>query len=680
MRKSALWLLAGLPLFFTACGDSKKETKDAYQAFDPASVDSTVRPGDDFFAFVNNKWIAAHPIPADKAKYGSFYMLDDNSLTTLRSALEEASKANASKGTNTQKVGDFWFSGMDTVAIEKAGYTPIQPWLDKINGIKTADDLMRTAAQMHRTYTFAMFMNWVGQDDKNSADVIMNMWQGGLGLPDRDYYLLPDAQSQKNREDYIAHIKNVFTLIGADAAAAEKNANTIMRMEMEMAKASMKNSDMRDPNNIYHKMSVADFQKMTPNMNWSIYFSELKTPEFKTGINIAQPDYFTKLNSMVKTVSMDDWKTYLTYHLVDGASDFLSEAFVQEHFDFHGRKLNGVEQLKPRWKRVVETADFCIGEALGEEYVKAAFSPEAKKRADEMVSNIKTAMGARIQQLDWMSDSTKQQALKKLSTFTVKIGYPDKWRDYSALEIDRGPYILNVMRAAEFEAQRNYNKIGKPVDKSEWGMTPQTVNAYYNPSNNEIVFPAAILQSPFFDAKADDALNYGGIGAVIGHEITHGFDDQGRQYDANGNLNMWWTPSDNEKFLSKANVVVTQFNSYCPLDSLCINGQLTLGENIADFGGLTIAFEAYKMTDEYKAAQSVDGFTPEQRFFLGFGRIWAGSYRDDAMRTQLLTNPHSPGEYRVNGTVVNMPEWYAAWGIKEGDAMYLAPDQRAKIW
>lgn len=680
MRKSALWLLAGLPLFFTACGDSKKETKDAYQAFDPASVDSTVRPGDDFFAFVNNKWIAAHPIPADKAKYGSFYMLDDNSLTTLRSALEEASKANASKGTNTQKVGDFWFSGMDTVAIEKAGYTPIQPWLDKINGIKTADDLMRTAAQMHRTYTFAMFMNWVGQDDKNSADVIMNMWQGGLGLPDRDYYLLPDAQSQKNREDYIAHIKNVFTLIGADAAAAEKNANTIMRMEMEMAKASMKNSDMRDPNNIYHKMSVADFQKMTPNMNWSIYFSELKTPEFKTGINIAQPDYFTKLNSMVKTVSMDDWKIYLTYHLVDGASDFLSGAFVQEHFDFHGRKLNGVEQLKPRWKRVVETADFCIGEALGEEYVKAAFSPEAKKRADEMVSNIKTAMGARIQQLDWMSDSTKQQALKKLSTFTVKIGYPDKWRDYSALEIDRGPYVLNVMRAAEFEAQRNYNKIGKPVDKSEWGMTPQTVNAYYNPSNNEIVFPAAILQSPFFDAKADDALNYGGIGAVIGHEITHGFDDQGRQYDANGNLNMWWTPSDNEKFLSKANVVVTQFNSYCPLDSLCINGQLTLGENIADFGGLTIAFEAYKMTDEYKAAQSVDGFTPEQRFFLGFGRIWAGSYRDDAMRTQLLTNPHSPGEYRVNGTVVNMPEWYAAWGIKEGDAMYLAPDQRAKIW
>ncbi len=382
----------------------------------------------------------------------------------------------------------------------------------------------------------------------------------------------------------------------------------------------------------------------------------------------------------MKSVPLDDWKVYLTYHFVDGTSEFLNNAFVMEHFDFHSKKLNGVEQIKPRWKRVVETADFCIGEALGEEYVKQAFSPEAKKRADEMVANIKTAMGVRINQLDWMSDSTKMQAIKKLNSFTVKIGYPDKWRDYSALEIDRSAYVLNGIHAVEFEAKRNYDKIGKPVDKTEWGMTPQTVNAYYNPSNNEIVFPAAILQAPFFDAQADDALNYGGIGAVIGHEITHGFDDQGRQYDAKGNLNMWWTPEDNEKFMTRANVVVTQFNSYCPLDSLCINGQLTLGENIADFGGLTIAYEAYKMTDEYKAGKTIDGFTPQQRFFLGFGRIWAGSYREDAMRAQLLTNPHSPGEWRVNGTVVNMPEWYDAWGIKEDAAMYLAPESRAKIW
>lgn len=680
MRKSALWLLAALPIALAACKSTNSVKEDDYQAFDPASIDSTVRPGDDFFAFVNNKWIAAHPIPADKAKFGAFYMLDDNSLNTLHAAMEAAAKANAAKGTNTQKVGDFWATGMDTVAIEKAGYEPIKPWLEKINSIKTSDDMMRTVAQMHRTYTFAMFVNWVGQDDKNSADVIMNMWQGGLGLPDRDYYLLEDAKSKQIRADYMTHVKNVFMLIGADEATATANANTIMNIEMAMAKASMKNTDMRNPNNIYHKMPVADFQKMTPNMNWDVYYAELKTPEFKTGINVAQPDFYKALNGMMKSVKTDDWKVYLTYHFVDGASDYLSNAFVNEHFDFHGKKLNGIEQLKPRWKRVVETADFCLGEALGEEYVKTAFTPEAKERAMEMVNNIKTAFGERIKTLDWMSDSTKQQALNKLSTFTVKIGYPDKWRDYSGLEINRDAYILNVMRAAEFEAQRNFNKIGQPVDKSEWGMTPQTVNAYYNPSNNEIVFPAAILQPPFFDAKADDALNYGGIGAVIGHEITHGFDDQGRMYDAKGNLNIWWTDDDSKKFVDRAGVVVSQFNGYCPLDSMCINGELTLGENIADFGGITIAYQAYTMTEEYKAGKAIDGFTPQQRFFLGFGRIWAGSYREDAMRTQLLTNVHSPGEWRVKGTLVNIPEWYEAFGVKEGDKMYLAPDQRAKIW
>lgn len=673
-------MLLAVPFVAASCGDKKQDAKSDYKAFDVSSLDTTVNPGDDFFGFVNNKWIAAHPIPADKAKYGAFYMLDDNSLSMLRNTLESASKAKAQKGTNTQKVGDFWVTGMDTVAIEKAGITPIKPYLDNIQAIQSSDDLMRTAAQMHRMYTFAMFMNWVGQDDKNSADVIMSMWQGGLGLPDREYYFLPDARMQQIRTDYIAHVKNVFMLLGADEATAQKNASTIMNIEMQMAKASMTNTDMRVPENIYHKMSVADFQKMTPNMNWSVYFGELKTPEFKTGINVAQPEFFKTMNGLMKSVPLDDWKVYLTYHFVDGTSEFLNDAFVMEHFDFHSKKLNGIEQIKPRWKRVVETADFCIGEALGEEYVKQAFSPEAKKRADEMVANIKTAMGVRINQLDWMSDSTKMQAIKKLNSFTVKIGYPDKWRDYSALEIDRSAYVLNVIHAVEFEAKRNYDKIGKPVDKTEWGMTPQTVNAYYNPSNNEIVFPAAILQAPFFDAQADDALNYGGIGAVIGHEITHGFDDQGRQYDAKGNLNMWWTPADNEKFMTRANVVVTQFNSYCPLDSLCINGQLTLGENIADFGGLTIAYEAYKMTDEYKAGKTIDGFTPQQRFFLGFGRIWAGSYREDAMRAQLLTNPHSPGEWRVNGTVVNMPEWYDAWGIKEDAAMYLAPESRAKIW
>ncbi|MFZ1594181.1 MAG: M13 family metallopeptidase [Chitinophagales bacterium] len=680
MKKTVFVCMVLVAVVFAACKSTKTGDEQVYSPFDSTSLDSTVNPGDDFFAWVNNKWLESNPIPADKASFGSFHMLDDNSLTTLRISMEKAAGANAAKGTNTQKVGDFWFSGMDTVAIEKAGIEPIKPWLEKINAISTADDMIKTVAQMHRTYTFALFTNWVGQDDKNSADVIMNMWQGGLGLPEREYYLAQDAQSKQIRTDYINHIKNVFVLMGVDEAKATANANTILTVETAMAKASMDQVTMRDPNAIYHKMSVEDFAKMTPNINWNLYYTELKTPEFKTGINVAQPEFYKALNGMVKSVKMDDWKTYLTYHMVDGASPYLSSNFVNENFEFHSKKLNGIEQIKPRWKRVVETADFCLGEALGEEYIKTAFSPESKARMLEMVDNIKVAFGERIKTLDWMTDSTKTEALNKLSTFTVKIGYPDKWRDYSNLEIDRGAYVLNVIRAAEFEANRNYAKIGQPVDKNEWGMTPQTVNAYYNPSNNEIVFPAAILQPPFFDPKADDAVNYGGIGAVIGHEITHGFDDQGRMYDAKGNLQMWWKDEDNSKFVERANRVVDQFNSYCPLDSVCINGRLTLGENIADFGGITIAYQAYTMTEEFKAAQKIAGFTPQQRFFIGFGRIWAGQYRESAMRTQLLTNVHSPGKWRVNGTVVNIPEWYQAFGIKEGDKMYLPETDRAKIW
>lgn len=680
MKKTSFITLTLVAFTFTACKSKQADDKAAYKAFDPASLDSTYRPGDDFFEFVNAKWIAAHPIPADKASYGSFHMLDDNSLNTLHKVMEDAAAVSSPKGSNKQKVGDFWASGMDTVAIEKAGYEPIKPYLEQINGMKTSDDLIKMAADCHRMFTFPLFANFVGQDDKNSTDQIMILWQGGLGLPNRDYYFLTDAKTEQNRKDYMTHVKNVFMLLGNDEATSAKNATTIMAIETKLADASMKKELMRDPNMVYHKMPVADLTKMTPNINWSLYFSELGTPEMKTGLNVGQPDFFMAINGLVKSVPMDDWKVYMTYHFVDGASDYLSNAFVNESFDFHSRKMNGVDAIKPRWKRVVETADFCLGEALGEEYVKVAFSEESKKRMIEMVDNIKTSLGERIDMLAWMSDSTKKEAQKKLATLVVKIGYPDKWRDYSKLEIDRGPYVLNVMRGAQFEAQRNYAKIGAPVDKTEWGMTPQTVNAYYNPSNNEIVFPAAILQPPFFDPNADDALNYGGIGVVIGHEITHGFDDQGRLYDENGNLKMWWTDEDSKKFDERAAVVVNQFNSYCPLDSLCINGAYTLGENIADFGGITITYQAFTKTQQFKEGKSIDGFTPQQRYFIGFGRIWAGSYKDDAMRTQLMTNVHSPGKWRVNGTVVNVPQWYEAWGIKEGDKMYRPESERAMIW
>ena len=680
MKKTRLITLTLIAFTFAACKSKKTDDTEAYKAFDPASLDSTYKPGDDFFEFINAKWIAAHPIPSDKASYGAFHMLDDNSLNTLHKVMEDAAKANATKGSNQQKVGDFWASGMDTVAIEKAGYDPIKPFLDQINGMKTTDDLIKMAADCHRTFTFPLFAHFVGQDDKNSTDQILILWQGGLGLPNRDYYFQKDAKTEQNRQDYITHIKNVFMLLGNDEATSLKNANTIMALETKMADASMKKEIMRDPNAVYHKIPVSELASMTPNINWNLYFSELGTPEMKTGINVGQPDFFKAINSLVKSVPMDDWKVYMTYHFVDGASDYLSNAFVNESFDFHSKKMNGVDEIKPRWKRVVETADFCLGEALGEEYVKVAFSEDSKKRMLEMVGNIKTALGERIDMLTWMSDSTKKEAQKKLATLVVKIGYPDKWRDYSKLEIDRGAYVLNVMNGARFEAQRNYAKIGAPVDKTEWGMTPQTVNAYYNPSNNEIVFPAAILQPPFFDPEADDALNYGGIGVVIGHEITHGFDDQGRLYDESGNLKMWWTADDSKKFDERAAVVVNQFNSYCPLDSLCINGAYTLGENIADFGGITITYQAFTKTSQFKEGKSIDGFTPQQRYFIGFGRIWAGSYKDDAMRTQLMTNVHSPGKWRVNGTVVNVPQWYEAFGIKEGDKMYHPESERAMIW
>lgn len=677
MQKS-IFILAIASLVIVSC-KNKAEKKEVYQAIDPSSLDSTFKPGDDFYEFVNAKWIAANPIPAEKSRYSSFDHLADNSLEMLRKVMEDASQANNAAGSNAQKVGDFWVSGMDSSAINAAGISPLKPYMEKIDAIQTTDDMIKVVASMHRMFSFPMFSHWVSQDAMKSTDQILELWQGGIGLPERDYYTRTDAKSEQIKKDYVLHIKNLFVLSGADAETAQKNADMIMGLETKLAESSMRRVDMRDPYAIYHKMNKDELTKLAPAINWNLYFTEINAPAFSE-LNVAQPAFFTTLNGMLKSVSIDDWKVYLKYHLMNYAADYLSDDFVAENFDFYQKKLRGVEQMKPRWKRVVEEANGALGEALGQEYVKVAFSEESKERMKRMVEDLRVALGERIDGLDWMSDSTKLMAHKKLSTFVVKIGYPDKWRDYSAMQIDRGPFVLNVMRAMEFESKRNLDKIGQPVDKTEWGMSPQTVNAYYNPSNNEIVFPAAILQPPFFDPKAEDAINYGAIGAVIGHEITHGFDDQGRQFDADGNLKQWWTNEDDTRFRERANVVVDQYKGYCPLDSVCIDGQLTLGENIADFGGLTVAYNAYKRTEEYKNAVSIDGFTPSQRFFIGFARIWAGAYREEAMRTQLLTNVHSPGKWRVNGTLVNMPEWYAAFGIKEGDAMYRPENERAKIW
>jgi putative endopeptidase len=679
MSRSVI-LLVVTAILIAGCSSNPKTTENLnYKAIDPSMLDSTYAPGDDFFHFVNAKWIAANPIPADKSRFGSFDRLDDLSLNTLKTVMENAAKENAAKGSNTQKVGDFWRSAMDTSAIEKSGIDPLKPYLEKISAMQTTDDLITLAAGMHRNFNFALFTAFVNQDAMNSSDQIMNLFQGGLSLPDKDYYLRTDEKSKQILADFTSHIKNVFMITGVDEVAAQANADVIVKIETALAKASMDRVMMRDPYAIYHKQTLDELAANYPNINWTKYFAELQTPSF-TSLNVSQPDFFAALSLMLQIVPMNDWKTYLTFHLIDNASPYLSSAYENENFNFYSKTLAGAKEMKPRWKRVCETADFCLGEALGQEYVKTAFSEESKQRMEKMVADIKASFSERINNLSWMSDSTKQFAQKKLSTIVVKVGYPDKWRDYTKLEIDNGPYVLNVMRSLEFEAQRNFDKIGQPVDKTEWGMTPQTVNAYYNPSNNEIVFPAAILQPPFFDPKADDAVNYAAIGAVIGHEITHGFDDEGRQFDAEGNLRQWWTASDDKLFRERADVVVSQYNAYCPLDSMCINGNLTLGENIADFGGLTIAYYAFQKTEQALAKKMIDSFTPEQRFFIGFARIWAGAYRDEAMRNQLLTNPHSPGMYRVNGVVCNMPEFYSAFNVKEGNALYRPENERAMIW
>ncbi len=679
MKKLQLCSIALVFIGLSACKSEKNSKSDDYKAFDTGLLDSIVKPGDDFFAYVNQKWISQHPIPADKGRFGAFDILTDLSQETIHKVEESAAAANAEKGSNTQKVGDFFASGMDTVAIEKAGIQPLQPYFDKIDAVKSNNELMVVLAEMHSMFCNAGFNGYVSQDPKNSALVILNIGQGGIGMPDRDYYFRPDAKSKQLRDDYTAFVTHMNKLMGADDATAAKNADIIMKIETALAQASMTNVETRDPYAVYHKMSISQLTDLTPSLDWRGYLTTLKVPPFDS-LNVAQPEFFKAMNGMMRTTSVDDWKVYLKYNLVNTFADYLSKDFQEENFNFYRTKLQGIEQQQPRWKRVTQTANFCIGEALGQEYVKVAFPEESKQKMLELVANLRTSLGERINTLSWMDDSTKQYALKKLNAFTVKVGYPDKWRDYSALEIDKGPYVLNVIRAFQFEAKRQMDKIGKPVDKSEWLMTPQTVNAYYEPSNNEIVFPAAILQPPFFDPKADDALNYGGIGVVIGHEMTHGFDDQGRQFDAMGNLKDWWTKEDGEKFKAHTQMIVDQFNTYYPLDSTHINGELTLGENIADFGGITVAYQAFSKTEQFKSAEAIDGFTPQQRFFFGYARIWAGDYKEEAMRQQLLTNPHSPGKWRVNGTVVNVPQWYEAFGIKEGDKMFRAEGERPVIW
>lgn len=669
-------------LFYMSCSTAEKEAGQEYTAIDASTFDSTYRAADDFYEFINAKWISNNPIPATESSWRAFEVVDDSVRNKLRKLLEASAAAkDAAAGSSTQKVGDFFATGMDSAAIDQAGISPLKPWFDSINAFNTTDDVMRFTAQSNLVNSTALLAVYVDQDQKNSKNYILYMPQTGISLPDRDYYFLTDAKSVQIREAYLKHISKYFTLMGTDQATADKHAATIMSIETNLAKASMTRVEQRDPYATYNKKSTADLKKEYPGISWDVYFKALDLKPMDSLV-VNQPLYLKQVSNALKTVPVADWKTYYTYQVINSAASNLSSDYANEDFNFYSKTIRGIEQMDPRWKRIQDLSNLCLGELVGQEYVKSNFSPESKARMMELIQNLIESYSERIAKIDWMTDSTKQYAQKKLDGLMIKVGYPDKWRDYSSLVIDKGPFILNVARSLEFEVRRNLNKLGTPVDRSEWFMNPQTVNAYYNPTNNEIVFPAAILQPPFFYPDGDHAINYGAIGAVIGHEITHGFDDQGRQYDADGNLRDWWTKSDGEQYEARTKLITEQFNAYSPIDSFYINGELTQGENIADLGGLTIAYYAYKKAKPMNRqdTMTIDGMTADQRFFISFAKVWAGSFRPEEQKRRLVMDPHSPGKYRVIGTLSNMPEFYQAYGIKEGDKMFRSEAIRGKVW
>jgi putative endopeptidase len=664
-------------------GETTTPTADNKNAppFDPTNMDTSVKPSDDFFMYADGGWIKRTQIPPEYARWGSFNQLIEKNNDALHQIAEKASKAKVD-APDVQKVGDYFASGMDEKTIDQMLTKPLHDELARIDSIKDRNDVLREIAHLHSIGVTALFGFGSGIDDKNSAMTIANAGQGGLGLPDRDYYTKPEADMKDKREKYVAHVTKMLTLLGEPATKAGEDAKKIMALETKLAEASRTRVELRDPQKNYNKMPQADLQKLTPDWDWAEYFKEIKLDE-PGDINVHQPDFFKAANEVFKSTSIDDWKTYLRWHLINATAPELSKDFVNEDFNFNETTLRGTKQIKPRWKRVVTSTDAEIGEALGKLYVAEYFPPEARTRALELINNLKEALSDRIKTLEWMDEPTKQEALKKLAAMTVKIGYPDKWRDYSQLKIDRGSYALNALRAENFEFNRDLNKINKPTDRAEWGMTPPTVNAYYNPVNNEIVFPAGILQPPFFNAKADDGINYGGIGTVIGHEMTHGFDDQGRQYDAVGNLRDWWSKGSAAEYDKRRKAVVDQYSEYEPLPGMHVNGELTQGENIADIGGVKIAYAALqKALDKNPEARNkkIDGLTPEQRFFLSYATIWKSKQRDEDLKLMVNTNPHSPARYRVDGPLSNFVEFQKAFDIPDGSPMVRPADKKVNIW
>ena len=686
MKLSFTILLTGsftASLLFTACNSSNSAKPAAKKSTDFLGVDlksmnPNVVPCDNFYEFANGEWLKNNPIPETEARWSSFNEVRDRNMNILKGILEAAASTENEPNTNQQKIGDFYAAAMDTVNLEKAGFSPLKRELAMIDAIKTKDDLVKVLVHQHQNIVNSLFDMGVEQDFKQNDQYAVLIGQGGLGLPDRDYYLKDGERFENIRDEYVNHIEKIFLLIEMNEENAIKYASEIVKLETELATASMTRVELRDIESQYNKMTVAELKQLSPEFNWELYWSELGVSIETVIVN--QPEFFKKVNEVLANTSMDIWKNYLKWHLLKRTAAKLSSDFEQQHFNFYGTILSGTKKMQPRWKRVQGVINTSLDHPVGMEYVKVAFSEENKKRVNEMVDNLFAVYRDRIKNLDWMSEATKEQALIKLNAISRKLGYPDKWKDYSTLEIKRDSYVQNFLRANRFHFDDNINKLGKPIDKTEWGMPPQIVNAYYNPLMNEIVFPAGIMQPPFFNPEADDAVNYGSMGAVIGHELTHGFDDMGNKFDAAGNLKEWWTEEDRENFNKKAQIIVEQFNGFEALDSLYVNGKLTLGENIADLGGVSIAYEAYQRSLEGKERKDIDGFTPEQRFFISYGQVWKGNYRDQALRQLIYTNPHAPGNFRVLGPLSNIPEFYDAFTCSENAEMKKAAAENAKIW
>lgn len=679
-----LFSVVAATALLAACSQPADESAKAEVAekpmasgIDQSGFDTSVRPQDDFFQYANGKWIAENPIPADKTAYGITTEIYETVQDRVRGIIETAAAENGEPGSNSQKVGDFFASYMDEARIEELGISPIQPMLDDIAAVKSHDEMRALMAQLNPKGVSTPVGFYASLDDKDSTRYVLIMGQGGLGLPDRDYYLKDEERLAGIRDKYVDYVALMLGKAGVENAEAA--AKDVMALETGMAEPQWTRVDNRDSNKTYNPYQFADLAGSFEGFDYAAFLNEAGVPKINDLI-ISQPSYFEAFAGMYREVPLETWKHYMTFHTVNAFASRLSSEFVEASFDFNSRTLSGQEENRPRWKRAVSATNGALGEVIGQLYVEEYFPPEAKQRMVTLVENLRKAFAASIDKLEWMSEETKQQAQEKLAKVNFKIGYPDKWRDYSALEVKAGDLIGNTLRAAKFEHDRNMAKLGSPVDRDEWLMSPQTVNAYYWPNMNEIVFPAAILQPPFFDMSADDAVNYGGIGGVIGHEFSHGFDDSGADYDGDGLLRNWWTEQDLANFEARGKALIEQYNQYEPLEGMHINGELTLGENIGDLSGLTMAHRAYHIALDGEEAPVIDGLTGEQRFFLGWAQVWRSHYRDQLMQRRLMTDSHSPAEYRVNGVVVNVPMFHEAFDTKEGDGMYKAPEDRVAIW